>query len=44
MFGLGGVFVEVLKDVAFKMIPVTHRDAQEMMEEIEAKASPFTPR
>jgi acyl-CoA synthetase (NDP forming) len=34
MFGLGGVFVEVLKDVAFRIIPVTERDAQEMMEEI----------
>jgi acyl-CoA synthetase (NDP forming) len=34
MFGLGGVFVEVLKDVAFRVIPVTERDAQEMMEEI----------
>ncbi len=34
MFGLGGVFVEVLKDVAFRVIPVTQRDAQEMMEEI----------
>ena len=34
MFGLGGVFVEVLKDVAFRIVPVTERDAQEMMEEI----------
>jgi len=34
MFGLGGVFVEVLKDVAFRVIPVTEGDAQEMMEEI----------
>jgi len=34
MFGLGGVFVEVLKDVVFRVIPVTEGDAQEMMEEI----------
>jgi acyl-CoA synthetase (NDP forming) len=34
MFGLGGVFVEALKDVAFRVIPVTQRDAQEMMREI----------
>jgi acyl-CoA synthetase (NDP forming) len=34
MFGLGGVFVEALKDVAFRVIPVTEGDAQEMMEEI----------
>ena len=34
MFGLGGVFVEALRDVAFRVIPVTEGDAQEMMEEI----------
>ena len=34
MFGLGGVFVEVLRDVAFRVIPVTEGDVQEMMEEI----------
>jgi len=34
MFGLGGVFVEVLKDVTFRIIPVTLKDAQEMITEI----------
>ena len=33
MFGLGGVFVEVLKDVSFRIIPVGRRDAQEMIQE-----------
>lgn len=34
MFGLGGVFVEVLKDVSFKIIPLTKRDARDMLSEI----------
>jgi acyl-CoA synthetase (NDP forming) len=34
MFGLGGIFVEVLKDVSFRIIPVKRRDAQEMIQEI----------
>jgi acyl-CoA synthetase (NDP forming) len=34
MFGLGGVFVEVLKDVAFRIVPLDPRDAKEMIREI----------
>jgi len=34
MFGLGGVFVEVLKDVSFRAIPITEEDAEEMIKEI----------
>jgi acyl-CoA synthetase (NDP forming) len=34
MFGLGGVFVEALKDVSFRSIPVSESDVQSMIEEI----------
>ena len=34
MFGLGGVLVEILKDVSFRIVPVTRRDAAEMVREI----------
>jgi acetyl coenzyme A synthetase (ADP forming)-like protein len=33
-FGLGGIYVEVLKDVAFRVAPVTAREADDMMDEI----------
>lgn len=36
MFGLGGIFVEVLRDVSFRLIPITESDAHEMIEEIKA--------
>lgn len=34
MFGLGGVFVEVFKDVVFRAAPVDEREAARMIEEI----------
>lgn len=36
MFGLGGVFVEVLKDVTFRVAPITEDDACEMISEVKA--------
>ena len=36
MFGLGGVFVEILKDVTFRIAPITREDAWEMVTGIKA--------
>lgn len=36
MFGLGGIFVEILEDVAFRVAPITKRDAENMITEIKA--------
>lgn len=36
MFGLGGIFTEVLKDISFRVLPIEKRDALDMMQEIKA--------
>ncbi|MBF0229663.1 MAG: acetate--CoA ligase family protein [Desulfamplus sp.] len=38
MFGLGGIFTEALKDVSFRLAPLTDWDIEEMINEISAKA------
>ncbi|HHT9124773.1 MAG TPA: acetate--CoA ligase family protein [Candidatus Brocadiia bacterium] len=36
MFGLGGIFVEAIKDVSFRLAPVNEKEALEMIKEIKA--------
>jgi acyl-CoA synthetase (NDP forming) len=38
MFGLGGILVEIFKDVSFRLVPVGARDAAEMVREIKGFA------
>lgn len=38
MVGLGGIFVEVLADVAFRICPITRLDAREMLAELKGAA------
>ncbi|MCJ7478698.1 MAG: acetate--CoA ligase family protein [Candidatus Nanohaloarchaeota archaeon QJJ-7] len=37
MFGLGGIFVEILRDVNFRAVPIEERDARELVEDMESK-------
>ena len=37
MFGIGGIFTELYKDVAFRVVPIDKYDAQQMIEEIKGK-------
>ena len=37
-FGLGGIMVEVLRDVAFRLVPLEAKDAREMIDEIQGRA------
>ncbi len=38
MVGLGGIFVEVLRDVSFRICPITRLDAQEMIDDLKGAA------
>jgi acyl-CoA synthetase (NDP forming) len=38
MVGVGGIFVEVLADVAFRICPITRLDAEEMIDELKGAA------
>ena len=38
MFGLGGIYVEVLRDVSFRICPIDRADATDMIEELRFKA------
>ncbi|MBU0685748.1 MAG: acetate--CoA ligase family protein [Thermoplasmatota archaeon] len=36
MFGIGGIYTEVYKDVTFRIVPIKKEDAEEMLKEIKA--------
>jgi acetyl-CoA synthetase (ADP-forming) len=36
MFGIGGIFTEIYKDVTFRIVPIKRADAEEMLSEIKA--------
>jgi 3-hydroxypropionyl-CoA synthetase (ADP-forming) len=38
MFGLGGINTEIFKDVAFRVLPITPKDTEEMIENLKGKS------
>jgi len=44
MLGLGGIFVEAIKDVSFRLIPIEKADARDMIEELAAYRILTSPR
>jgi len=44
MFGLGGIFVEAIKDVSFRLLPIEAKDARGMIEELNAYRILTSPR
>jgi len=36
--GMGGIFVEVYNDIAFRVCPITRKDAKEMLQELKGRA------
>jgi len=37
LFGLGGIFTELLKDISLRLVPITPRDAEQMVNEIKTR-------
>ena len=37
MVGMGGIFTEIYKDVAFRMLPITEKDAEDMLNDLKAR-------
>lgn len=44
MCGLGGVFVEAMKDVSFRLVPIERRDARDMLEDLKGYEALRNPR
>lgn len=37
MVGVGGVFTEVINDISFRLVPISERDAKDMLDELQAR-------